>query len=1120
MSDDIFLQRRIVLDPARCDALFNLALGRRDVRLALAALAAAPHRREPLLLLSELQAFEPAARWLASFTASHPDQFEAAAALGVFLHRLDRGDEALAAYERALRLAPRDSDLLYKTGRLLSDLGRPREAEIHHRRAAAHNPADPRIPYALGVLFQSEGRLADAVDAYERALEADPAHQGAAVNLAICALNLPETTADSVCRARRRWSARLPRPPGLFRRPVRARPDQPLTIGFVSGDFRVHQVAFLTIRTLEGLRSATPARLVCYANQDEDDAMTARFRAAAHLWRPILGMDDEAVARLMAEDGIDALVDMSGHFTRNRLALFTRRPAPLAVGWPCFTGTTGLAEMDALIADPFEVPPEVEPFHAERVLRLPGCWITWDPPAWAPEVGPLPAGQGGGVTFGSLSNPQKLNPVVIALWARVLKAVAGSRLLLRYAGLERPHWIERLRRLFAAEDIGPERLIIEGWAPRRAFLETYARIDVALDAFPYSGGVTTLEALWMGVPVVSLPGPCFPGRHSASILPAAGLGAWVARDADDYVRIAAEMVANPSWLADLRAMLRGHLAASALCDGDRHGRAFHDLLASCFDGAGRMRLPREQPAPPALFAEALRHHAAGRIGEATALYRQAVALLPTSGESLHNLGTIAFHVDDLTLARRLMGWAMLVMPDHLQLNVNLGLALTRLDEPEAAMVPLRTALALDPTRLIAWETLGRLLWNHAKQAARAFEAFNAGSIVDPTSAIHLANRAAMLRSLDRPLEAIACARKALALQPTLVTALNALGTATTMAGRPDQSFPYFRMAAAAEPGGADLARWNESLARLMAGDFAEGWRLYESRWTSPGFPSPKRDLPYPLWDGSSLEGRSIMLYWEQGFGDTLQFARYVPLVRERAARVVLECQGPLLDLLSGLDGADAVIPHGADPGPVDVRAPLLSLPGLFGTGPRDVPARVPYLAAAPERLAAWRGLIPDDGGEFKVGLVWKGSGRHDNDRNRSLRLAWLEPMLRVPGTRFFSLQKDDPQPELDDSGLAPLVTDLAPHLGDFADTAAAMTLLDLIVTVDSAPAHLAGALARPVWVFVPYIPDWRWMLDREDSPWYPTMRLFRQPGPGRWPEVIARMVPELARARDVMPASR
>ncbi|MBF0391293.1 MAG: tetratricopeptide repeat protein, partial [Alphaproteobacteria bacterium] len=845
-----------------------------------------PGLERPFQWLQVLGASDEAMRLLRWITRTAPHQTDAWGWLAVLLHV--GGDPAAAAplYDEALKGRSDDVETLYKKGRALEDGGAVGEAETLYRHLEARMPNDHRVPFQLGLALHGQGRLAEAAAAYDRALFLAPAKGDIAANLAACQLNDPATTLDELCRSRRRWNARIERPGGPRPRPPRRDVAAPLSIGFVSGDFHTHQVAFLTVRTIEGLRAATPARIVCYANQTEADAMTARFQAAAHLWRPIRGLDDQSVADLIRGDGIDVLIDMSGLFVRNRLPMFVRRPAPLAVGWPCFTGATGLDEMDALLADAAEIPDRDEPLYSEHVLRMPGCWITWDPYAHAPPPAPPPSAAGGPVTFGSLSNPQKFNSRLAALWARVLDAVPGSRLLLRYAGLETPVLAERIRTLFKVNGVPADRLFLEGHAPRREFLARYGAVDVALDPWPYSGGVTTLEALWMGVPVVSLPGPAFPGRHSASILGALGLGDWIARDEDDYVAIAARLAADLPGRTALRHGLRQRIDVSPLCDGASHARHMYALLARCFDSEGRVRLP-PPPAPEAgdLFRQAWACHNDGRTAEASRNYQAALVLEPRLGHALQNLGVIAFREDRLAEAKALFTHTTGLVPRDATARFNLGMVLDRLGETNACLASFRAAVILDPGHWGAFDLMGRLWWEKKSQAAAALGCFAAAAVLSPRDAGSRANKAAMLRSIDRPAEAIREAKAAVALTPGLAAALSILGNANTMAGRVRESLPFYRMAAHAEPAGAPLAHWNESLSRLMLGGFREGWELYEYRWKAPGFPSPRRDFTQPPWDGSPLDGRTVLVHWEQGFGDTLQFVRYLPMVGARGVRM-------------------------------------------------------------------------------------------------------------------------------------------------------------------------------------------------------------------------------------------
>jgi hypothetical protein len=312
-------------------------------------------------------------------------------------------------------------------------------------------------------------------------------------------------------------------------------------------------------------------------------------------------------------------------------------------------------------------------------------------------------------------------------------------------------------------------------------------------------------------------------------------------------------------------------------------------------------------------------------------------------------------------------------------------------------------------------------------------------------------------------------------------------------------------ALALAPSHADL-RYNRSLLLLLMGRWAEGWREHEWRWRAAGFLSPRRRFDSPAWDGRPLDG-TLLLHWEQGLGDTIQFLRYVEAVRRRVSRLVLEVQPPLMPLLQDLPGADIVLSQGTPLPPHAAHAPLLSLPHLLG---HPTPSTLaPYLAAEPERMARWAARLQGEGP--LIGLIWAGNPRHSNDRNRSLPLDLLAPLLDRKEFRWVSLQVGPRAADIAARELGGKLVDAAPALTDFAETAAALMQLDLLIAVDTAAIHLAGALGRPCWLLLPFAPDWRWGQQGEDCAWYESLRLWRQPAPGDWASVIAEIDGSLRR---------
>jgi len=359
-------------------------------------------------------------------------------------------------------------------------------------------------------------------------------------------------------------------------------------------------------------------------------------------------------------------------------------------------------------------------------------------------------------------------------------------------------------------------------------------------------------------------------------------------------------------------------------------------------------------------------------------------------------------------------------------------------------------------------------------------------------------------------------RRAIVLRPNYAEAYSNLGNALKDNGQFDEAIAACRQAIALKP---DLpgAHHNLALSLLARGDFQPGWEEYEWRWKCEDFPSPPRNFPQPQWDGRPLEDRTLLLHAEQGFGDAIQFIRYVPLVAGRGGKIIIECYAELQRLFRTIAGRCQIVVRDQPLPAFDLHCPLLSLPRAFGTNLANIPHVVPYLSPDPALVDAWSRTLGPGDGQLRVGLAWAGTPGFKADRTRSLNLQQLAPFATVAeakptarGVKFYSLQKHPAGEQAKNPPLGLELVDLGPKLNDFADTAAVMSLLDLIITTDTSVPHLAGALARPVWVMLERVPAWRWLLDRDDSPWYPSMRLFRQPRIGDWDSVITRVVESLS----------
>jgi tetratricopeptide (TPR) repeat protein len=488
-----------------------------------------------------------------------------------------------------------------------------------------------------------------------------------------------------------------------------------------------------------------------------------------------------------------------------------------------------------------------------------------------------------------------------------------------------------------------------------------------------------------------------------------------------------------------------------------------------------------------MLAAALAHHDAGRGAEAEVLCRTILQVEPQIAATEHLLGTIALQSGHVEAARGRFMKALALARDVALYHRSLGDVETRLGRYDEALASYGQVLVLDPADLLVHDRLSTLA-RHRPLPVLAFYREAAEQAQDDAGLqFRYANA---LFHADRSAEAVPVYRRTLALVPDRVAALDNLGLALSDLGQLDEAIACLRRSIELQPE-APNSHNNLALALLLKGDYAAAWPHHEY-----GRP-PATPRACPLWDGGLLGGARILLHAEQGFGDTLQFVRYAPLVAARGGKVVLEVQPSLVRLLASLPGVSRIVTAGTAVADVACHSPLFSLPHIFRTGVATIPAVVPYVAAPPDRTP-WGQRIPGFLSR-RVGLAWQGQKAHRRDRDRSLPLEALAPLAAVSGVSFYSVQKQGPE------GVPPAglhIEDLSDGFEDFGDTAAAIKRLDLVITVDTSIAHLAGALGKPVWILLAHTPDWRWLLERTDSPWYPTARLFRQPRAGDWASVL------------------
>ncbi|MDT8304098.1 MAG: tetratricopeptide repeat protein, partial [Sedimentisphaerales bacterium] len=538
-----------------------------------------------------------------------------------------------------------------------------------------------------------------------------------------------------------------------------------------------------------------------------------------------------------------------------------------------------------------------------------------------------------------------------------------------------------------------------------------------------------------------------------------------------------------------------------------------------------------------------------KYNEAVAAYQQAVSVKPDYAEAYHNMAIALQSQSQYTAAVEKCKQAISIKPDYAEAYNTMGFSLEKQQQYAEAIKYYKKAVQFKPDFAEAYNHLGVVLnaQNHSieaiknyKQALRidpdyaevynnlgialkdqeqfteAIANFEQAIQLEPDFAEAYYNLANSLRDETRCTEAIENYRKAVLLKPDYAEAYNHLGVVLNAQGghveiiENLEAIKNYRRALQLNPDFAE-AHWNLSLVLLRTGRFIEGWKEYEWRR------NPKLDIvTYPhsfeiqRWDGSCFSGKRLLVHYEQGLGDTLHFVRYLPMVKARGGTVILEARKPLYKLLQGFPGVDELIEASLDKKPIvkfDHHISLMDLPKIFETSLETIPAEVPYINCCPQKAEHWRNKLA--GPDFKVGIVWAGSPSHGNDQNRSCTLKYFEPLTKIDGVRLYGLQKGKAAEQVEGLADEMTITNIGTEFEDFSDTAAAIENLDLVISVDTSVLHLAGAMGKPVWALLPFAPEWRWMLNREDSPWYPTMKLFRQKKWGQWGSVFQDVAKEL-----------
>lgn len=440
-------------------------------------------------------------------------------------------------------------------------------------------------------------------------------------------------------------------------------------------------------------------------------------------------------------------------------------------------------------------------------------------------------------------------------------------------------------------------------------------------------------------------------------------------------------------------------------------------------------------------------------------------------------------------------------PDDHDVHYNLGVLYQKRGDVDKAMNCYEEIIRRNPLHANTLNAIGSVLQEEGKiDEAEGY--YRKALQINTNMPEALNNLGTVLKERGQTDESELLYSKALQVNPEFVAALNNLGTLLREKGQLEDAEMFYKRAIDIVPDFTE-AHWNRAFTNLLAGNFSEGWKEYEWRWKIQDHYLPS--LSQPLWDGSDIRGRTILLHAEQGLGDTIQFIRYAPLVASMGAKVIVVCQKELSRIVQTVENIGHVVAYGDALPYFEIHCPLMRLPMIFQTTLETIPVKIPYMSAAPSLVAQWKQRIRNDSSMFKIGLAWAGRPTHVDDRNRSCPLELLLPLIKLDNITLYSLQKGSVARQIENLPRGVKIIDYVQMLHDFYDTAALIENLDLVITVDTALAHLTGALGKSVWTLLRYAPDWRWLLNREDSPWYPTMRLFRQQSPGDWKGVVERV---------------
>jgi predicted O-linked N-acetylglucosamine transferase (SPINDLY family) len=1179
---------------------------------------------------------------------ANPQHAEALNNLGVIYRDADRIDKALSCFREALSIRPSFAEACYNRGIAAQKNGEYLEGRRFYQQALeidpGYEPARWLLLLTLPMIYDHEDEIGHYRTQFEHNLtqlvETTPLHTSAQKRSALVGagtttnfflqyqghndLDLQKKygrLVHDIMRANypgRTWAKAMPSPKG-----------GKIRVGYLSSLMYGHTIGIYLLGWLEN-HSRSEFELFCYHVGSRVDALTSRVEQIAHHFHHIPG-NVETAAQQIESDDLHILVHTDVGMNPITLQLAAMKLAPVQCkGWG-HPVTTGLPTIDYYLSSDLMEPHDAEAHYSEQLIRLPNLALCYSPPdrPHAPRSRSYFGISRKRFVLLTTQSLFKYLPQYDDIYPRIAQQAPHVQFVFIKHGADAvtDRFRKRLSRAFQTYRLEMERFC--RFVPRMDhadFLSLNLCADVLLDTFDWSGGKTTLEALHCGLPAITCPGSFMRGRHTYAMLSLMDVTETIAKDKEDYCRIAIRLANDSSHYRRIKERVmqnaprlyhdRGCIAflerfyRTAIESATPHQQPKADRQTASAPYSPVRGMPPDRADIDRLWQTAVElqqqgkaadaatlyetillmdpqrweghfnrgvcHNQLGEHAKAVQCYRRALAVHPQWPETIFNLARslewisdrqgaethyldllkiqpknakVMFHLGTLNLNRnrskKALEWyhrALKLAPDWAILHNNMGKALLAMDDSAGAAGHFEHACRLDPDLAEAWFNRAELhhragRWEmavdnyqqailrqpqmsaaynnmgdalkHLKRLPQALEAYSRVVQLEPDLAEAHYNFGSACRLDEQYEKAIEHLVKAVQLRPSYADAWNNLALTYKNIGEMERALSYFNRALDIDPTLA-VARWNRSFVHLLKGNWQQGWRDFEWRFDLPNWRSiyPHR-ITGPRWDGSAAPDKTILVHDEQGLGDTFQFLRYLPLVRKKCRKVIFETRKHLVDLLAGSPGIDQIVVRSPKAPPsvaYDCYIPLMSLAGLFGSPQNNTLNTESYITASKVIVEEWKSALPRQG--TKVGIVWAGRPEHLNDANRSCTIDDLATLFQLKEINFIGLQKG-PAATQADSVERTNFMNIGDRLNNFADTAGVMANLDLVISVDTSAAHLAGAMGIPVWVMIPYIPDWRWMMHGQGTPWYSSMRLFRQQRPKDWQTVVRAMFTKL-----------